>query len=82
MADDKFAMDGDGKKGALQRFLYFKPIFLILLDTVDWLIFKGIGNFSLRNHLTNFFYKLAFSRKLDFLRFLLYLRNEVRYRND
>ena len=30
----------------------------------------------------NFFYKLAFSRKLDFLRFLLYLRNEVRYRND
>ena len=29
-----------------------------------------------------FFYKLAFSRKLDFLRFLLYLRNEVRYRND
>ena len=28
--------------GALQHFLYFKPIFLILLDTVDWLIFKQL----------------------------------------
>ena len=45
MADDEFAMDGDGKKGALQRFLYFKPIFLILLDTVDWLIFKELAIF-------------------------------------
>ena len=45
MADDEFAIDADSKKGALQRFLYFKPIFLILLDTVDWLIFKELAIF-------------------------------------